>query len=169
MCFILDSPLPCTHRCSHRTAGVQFQVGWSWSCTCHTEIWGWTLHLLTRGQRLKLEPRLLSWPLKWLKIHLAILYLLPFSVIKWRSSCYLLLWQYDRLKKLHAELEEKLEASEIQIKRQSAEYRILLQQKDVCTFCVLLLLLLSLLYHTGNNPLSINRYSKTGMLGVLLP
>uniref|UniRef100_A0A673C3S6 GRIP domain-containing protein n=1 Tax=Sphaeramia orbicularis TaxID=375764 RepID=A0A673C3S6_9TELE len=36
-----------------------------------------------------------------------------------------------RLKKLHAELEEKLEASEIQIKRQSAEYRILLQQKDV--------------------------------------
>uniref|UniRef100_A0A673C118 GRIP domain-containing protein n=1 Tax=Sphaeramia orbicularis TaxID=375764 RepID=A0A673C118_9TELE len=39
--------------------------------------------------------------------------------------------EYDRLKKLHAELEEKLEASEIQIKRQSAEYRILLQQKDV--------------------------------------
>uniref|UniRef100_A0A667YJD5 Thyroid hormone receptor interactor 11 n=1 Tax=Myripristis murdjan TaxID=586833 RepID=A0A667YJD5_9TELE len=38
---------------------------------------------------------------------------------------------YDRLKKLHAELEEKLEASEIQIKRQSAEYRTLLQQKDV--------------------------------------
>uniref|UniRef100_A0A667YNI7 Thyroid hormone receptor interactor 11 n=1 Tax=Myripristis murdjan TaxID=586833 RepID=A0A667YNI7_9TELE len=39
--------------------------------------------------------------------------------------------EYDRLKKLHAELEEKLEASEIQIKRQSAEYRTLLQQKDV--------------------------------------
>uniref|UniRef100_A0A3Q3RA02 GRIP domain-containing protein n=1 Tax=Monopterus albus TaxID=43700 RepID=A0A3Q3RA02_MONAL len=39
--------------------------------------------------------------------------------------------EYDRLRKLHAELEEKLEASEIQIKRQSAEYRILLQQKDV--------------------------------------
>uniref|UniRef100_A0A8C4ERV6 Thyroid hormone receptor interactor 11 n=1 Tax=Dicentrarchus labrax TaxID=13489 RepID=A0A8C4ERV6_DICLA len=38
---------------------------------------------------------------------------------------------YDRLKKLHAELEEKLEASEIQIKGQSAEYRTLLQQKDV--------------------------------------
>uniref|UniRef100_A0A8C4GNQ4 Thyroid hormone receptor interactor 11 n=1 Tax=Dicentrarchus labrax TaxID=13489 RepID=A0A8C4GNQ4_DICLA len=39
--------------------------------------------------------------------------------------------EYDRLKKLHAELEEKLEASEIQIKGQSAEYRTLLQQKDV--------------------------------------
>lgn len=42
--------------------------------------------------------------------------------------------QYDRFKKLHAELEEKLEASEIQIKQQSAEYRTLLQQKDVSTF-----------------------------------
>ena len=42
--------------------------------------------------------------------------------------------QYDRLRKLHAELEEKLEASEIQIKQQSAEYRSLLQQKDVCTY-----------------------------------
>ncbi|KAM9842122.1 thyroid receptor-interacting protein 11 [Aulostomus maculatus] len=39
--------------------------------------------------------------------------------------------EYDRLKKLHAELEEKFEASEIQIKRQSADYRTLLQQKDV--------------------------------------
>ncbi|KAF7658650.1 hypothetical protein LDENG_00009820 [Lucifuga dentata] len=39
--------------------------------------------------------------------------------------------EHDRLKKLHTELEEKLEASEIQIKRQSAEYRTLLQQKDV--------------------------------------
>ncbi|CAJ1074777.1 thyroid receptor-interacting protein 11 [Xyrichtys novacula] len=39
--------------------------------------------------------------------------------------------EYDRLKKLYAELEEKLEASEIQIKGQSAEYRNLLQQKDV--------------------------------------
>ncbi|XP_017271792.1 thyroid receptor-interacting protein 11 [Kryptolebias marmoratus] len=39
--------------------------------------------------------------------------------------------EYDRLKRLHAELEEKLEASEIQIKQQSAEYRTLLQQKDV--------------------------------------
>ncbi|XP_044023354.1 thyroid receptor-interacting protein 11 [Siniperca chuatsi] len=39
--------------------------------------------------------------------------------------------EYDRLRKLHAELEEKLEASEIQIKGQSAEYRTLLQQKDV--------------------------------------
>lgn len=32
---------------------------------------------------------------------------------------------------MYAELEEKLEASEIQIKQQSAEYRTLLQQKDV--------------------------------------
>lgn len=39
--------------------------------------------------------------------------------------------QYDRLKKLHAELEEKLEASEIQIKGQSTEYRSTVQQKDV--------------------------------------
>ncbi|XP_070776632.1 thyroid receptor-interacting protein 11 [Enoplosus armatus] len=39
--------------------------------------------------------------------------------------------EHDRLRKLHAELEEKLEASEIQIKGQSAEYRSLLQQKDV--------------------------------------
>uniref|UniRef100_A0AAQ5Z329 GRIP domain-containing protein n=1 Tax=Amphiprion ocellaris TaxID=80972 RepID=A0AAQ5Z329_AMPOC len=39
--------------------------------------------------------------------------------------------EYDRLRKLHAELEEKLEASEIQNKQQSAEYRTLLQQKDV--------------------------------------
>ncbi|XP_068194786.1 thyroid receptor-interacting protein 11 [Antennarius striatus] len=39
--------------------------------------------------------------------------------------------EYDRLKKLYAELEEKLEASEIQNKQQSAEYRMLLQQKDV--------------------------------------
>uniref|UniRef100_A0A3Q2U2J6 Thyroid hormone receptor interactor 11 n=1 Tax=Fundulus heteroclitus TaxID=8078 RepID=A0A3Q2U2J6_FUNHE len=41
-----------------------------------------------------------------------------------RSEC-------DRWKKLHAELEEKLEASEIQIKQQSEEYRTLLQQRDV--------------------------------------
>ncbi|XP_007543219.1 thyroid receptor-interacting protein 11 [Poecilia formosa] len=39
--------------------------------------------------------------------------------------------EHERLKKLHAELEEKLEASEIQIKQQSAEHRTLLQQKDV--------------------------------------
>ncbi|KAM4624900.1 thyroid receptor-interacting protein 11 [Polymixia lowei] len=39
--------------------------------------------------------------------------------------------EYDRLRKIHAELEEKLEASEIQIKQQSMEYRTLLQQKDV--------------------------------------
>uniref|UniRef100_A0A3Q1B7L9 GRIP domain-containing protein n=1 Tax=Amphiprion ocellaris TaxID=80972 RepID=A0A3Q1B7L9_AMPOC len=44
------------------------------------------------------------------------------------TPCFL---QYDRLRKLHAELEEKLEASEIQNKQQSAEYRTLLQQKDV--------------------------------------
>lgn len=41
-----------------------------------------------------------------------------------RSEC-------ERWKKLNAELEEKLEASEIQIKRQSTEYRTNLQQKDV--------------------------------------
>lgn len=39
--------------------------------------------------------------------------------------------EYERLKRLHAELEEKLEAAEIQIKSQSAEYRRNLQQKDV--------------------------------------
>lgn len=39
--------------------------------------------------------------------------------------------QYERLKKIHAELEEKHEASEIQIKQQSMEYRNLLQQKEV--------------------------------------
>lgn len=54
-----------------------------------------------------------------------------FRVIDLLPSLSLL--QYDRLRKLHAELEEKLEASEIQIKGQSAEYRSLLQQKDVCT------------------------------------
>ncbi|TNN64169.1 Thyroid receptor-interacting protein 11 [Liparis tanakae] len=39
--------------------------------------------------------------------------------------------EYDRLRTLHAELEEKLEASELQNKGQSTEYRTLLQQKDV--------------------------------------
>lgn len=39
--------------------------------------------------------------------------------------------EYERLKRLHTELEEKLEAAEIQIKSQSAEYRRHLQQKDV--------------------------------------
>lgn len=48
------------------------------------------------------------------------------------SYCFPL--QYERLKKVHAELEEKLEASEIQIKSQSSEYRTLLQQKDVCYY-----------------------------------
>ncbi|CAL9686864.1 unnamed protein product [Knipowitschia caucasica] len=38
--------------------------------------------------------------------------------------------EHDRLKRLHAELEEKLEAAEIQMKSQSAEYRMQLQQKD---------------------------------------
>lgn len=46
--------------------------------------------------------------------------------------CYCFLLQYERLKQIHAELEEKHEASEIQIKTQSSEYRSLLQQKDVC-------------------------------------
>ncbi|XP_061699976.1 thyroid receptor-interacting protein 11 [Syngnathoides biaculeatus] len=40
-------------------------------------------------------------------------------------------FECERLKKLNAELEEKLEASEIQNKQQSGEYRMLLQQKDV--------------------------------------
>ncbi|XP_077476383.1 thyroid receptor-interacting protein 11 [Stigmatopora argus] len=40
-------------------------------------------------------------------------------------------FECDRMKKLQAELEEKLEASEIQNKQQSDEYRALLQQKDV--------------------------------------
>ncbi|KAK6306881.1 hypothetical protein J4Q44_G00220290 [Coregonus suidteri] len=39
--------------------------------------------------------------------------------------------EYERLKRIHAELEEKLEASEIQNERQSAEYRTLMQQRDV--------------------------------------
>lgn len=39
--------------------------------------------------------------------------------------------EFDRLKVLQAETEEKLEAAELQVKRQSAEYRTLLQQKDV--------------------------------------
>lgn len=42
------------------------------------------------------------------------------------------LLQHDRLKKFNAELEEKLEAAEIQIKGQSTEYRSTMQQKDVC-------------------------------------
>ncbi|XP_077416124.1 thyroid receptor-interacting protein 11 [Vanacampus margaritifer] len=40
-------------------------------------------------------------------------------------------FECERSKKFRAELEEKLEASEIQIKQQSAKYRTLLQQKDV--------------------------------------
>ncbi|KAJ8289661.1 hypothetical protein GJAV_G00003870 [Gymnothorax javanicus] len=39
--------------------------------------------------------------------------------------------EYERLQKIHAELEEKLEAAEIQIKQQSGEHRRLLQQKEV--------------------------------------
>ncbi|XP_056445852.1 thyroid receptor-interacting protein 11 isoform X2 [Gadus chalcogrammus] len=39
--------------------------------------------------------------------------------------------EHERLKKLHVELEEKLEASEIQNKQQSTEYRNQLQQRDV--------------------------------------
>uniref|UniRef100_A0AAZ3SFY8 GRIP domain-containing protein n=1 Tax=Oncorhynchus tshawytscha TaxID=74940 RepID=A0AAZ3SFY8_ONCTS len=39
--------------------------------------------------------------------------------------------EYVRLTRIHAELEEKLEASEIQNKQQSAEYRTMMQQKDV--------------------------------------
>ncbi|KAI4905023.1 hypothetical protein NFI96_020183 [Prochilodus magdalenae] len=39
--------------------------------------------------------------------------------------------EYDRLRRINAELEEKLEAAEIQVKQQSLEYRTLLQQKEV--------------------------------------
>ncbi|KAJ8289103.1 hypothetical protein COCON_G00017620 [Conger conger] len=39
--------------------------------------------------------------------------------------------EHDRLQKVHAELEEKLEAAEIQIKQQTMEHRRLLQQKEV--------------------------------------
>uniref|UniRef100_A0AAR2JI29 GRIP domain-containing protein n=1 Tax=Pygocentrus nattereri TaxID=42514 RepID=A0AAR2JI29_PYGNA len=38
---------------------------------------------------------------------------------------------YERLRRINAELEEKLEAAEIQVKQQSLEYRTLLQQKEV--------------------------------------
>ncbi|XP_056108990.1 thyroid receptor-interacting protein 11 [Rhinichthys klamathensis goyatoka] len=39
--------------------------------------------------------------------------------------------EYERLRRLNSELEEKLEAAEIQIKQQSLENRTLLQQKEV--------------------------------------
>ncbi|XP_067242636.1 thyroid receptor-interacting protein 11 isoform X2 [Chanodichthys erythropterus] len=39
--------------------------------------------------------------------------------------------EHERLRRINAELEEKLEAAEIQIKQQSVEYRTLLQQKEV--------------------------------------
>lgn len=39
--------------------------------------------------------------------------------------------EYDRLRRINSELEEKLEAAEIQVKQQSVEYRTLLQQKEV--------------------------------------
>ncbi|KAB5582162.1 hypothetical protein PHYPO_G00184000 [Pangasianodon hypophthalmus] len=39
--------------------------------------------------------------------------------------------EYERLRRINAELEEKLEAAEIQIKQQSVEYRTILQQKEV--------------------------------------
>ncbi|XP_052007166.1 thyroid receptor-interacting protein 11 [Xyrauchen texanus] len=39
--------------------------------------------------------------------------------------------EYERLLSINSELEEKLEAAEIQIKQQSVEYRTLLQQKEV--------------------------------------
>lgn len=39
--------------------------------------------------------------------------------------------EYERLRRINAELEEKLEASEIQVKQQSLEYRTVLQQKEV--------------------------------------
>uniref|UniRef100_A0A9J7XVI2 Thyroid hormone receptor interactor 11 n=1 Tax=Cyprinus carpio carpio TaxID=630221 RepID=A0A9J7XVI2_CYPCA len=39
--------------------------------------------------------------------------------------------EYERLRRINSELEEKLEAAEIQVKQQSVEYRTLLQQKEV--------------------------------------
>ncbi|XP_026864042.2 thyroid receptor-interacting protein 11 isoform X2 [Electrophorus electricus] len=39
--------------------------------------------------------------------------------------------EYERLRRINADLEEKLEAAEIQVKQQSLEYRTLLQQKEV--------------------------------------
>uniref|UniRef100_A0A672Q2C3 Thyroid receptor-interacting protein 11-like n=1 Tax=Sinocyclocheilus grahami TaxID=75366 RepID=A0A672Q2C3_SINGR len=39
--------------------------------------------------------------------------------------------EYERLRRINSELEEKLEAAEIQVKQQSMEYRTLLQQKEV--------------------------------------
>ncbi|KAA0718112.1 Thyroid receptor-interacting protein 11 [Triplophysa tibetana] len=39
--------------------------------------------------------------------------------------------EYERLRRINAELEEKLEAAEIQVKQQSVENRTLLQQKEV--------------------------------------
>uniref|UniRef100_A0A8C1K9R5 Thyroid hormone receptor interactor 11 n=1 Tax=Cyprinus carpio TaxID=7962 RepID=A0A8C1K9R5_CYPCA len=41
------------------------------------------------------------------------------------------LYCYERLRRINSELEEKLEAAEIQVKQQSVEYRSLLQQKEV--------------------------------------
>uniref|UniRef100_A0A671QWI8 Thyroid receptor-interacting protein 11-like n=1 Tax=Sinocyclocheilus anshuiensis TaxID=1608454 RepID=A0A671QWI8_9TELE len=39
--------------------------------------------------------------------------------------------EYERSRRINSELEEKLEAAEIQVKQQSVEYRTLLQQKEV--------------------------------------
>ncbi|XP_027022754.2 thyroid receptor-interacting protein 11 isoform X2 [Tachysurus fulvidraco] len=39
--------------------------------------------------------------------------------------------EYERMRRVNAELEEKLEAAEIQVKQQSVEYRTVLQQKEV--------------------------------------
>ncbi|TSV02066.1 Thyroid receptor-interacting protein 11 [Bagarius yarrelli] len=39
--------------------------------------------------------------------------------------------EYERLRRINAELEEKLEVAEIQVKQQSVEYRTILQQKEV--------------------------------------
>lgn len=43
--------------------------------------------------------------------------------------------QYDRLRQIHAELEEKLEVSELQNKQLSSEYRSILSQKEVSFLC----------------------------------
>ncbi|XP_076841933.1 thyroid receptor-interacting protein 11 isoform X2 [Brachyhypopomus gauderio] len=48
-----------------------------------------------------------------------------------QSAYYAQKAEYERLRRINAELEEKLEASEIQVKQQSLDYRTLLQQKEV--------------------------------------
>jgi hypothetical protein len=46
---------------------------------------------------------------------------------------FVLFSQYDRVKELNHELQERAEAAELQISSISREYRILLQEKEVHT------------------------------------